>query len=139
MFPLSRFVQENSMFHGIVEYSTYRKWQPDLARSSVAILMLATLGCGSAPPDPKANRMVYYDRETRKAVVSNISQEMPAIHPQTGKPTLVPSSYCPQCQQWFPSPPIEVRQRNPEAAICPKGHALTQNGPWPEETLSEMR
>jgi hypothetical protein len=126
------------MFHGIAEYWTCRKWRLGLARSSVAFLMLVTLGCGSAPPpDPRANRMVYYDRATKTPVVSDISGEIPAIHPQTGKPTLVPASYCPQCQKWFPSPPIEVRQRNPKAAICSKGHSLTQDGPWPEEVPGE--
>ncbi len=79
--------------------------------------------------------MVYYDRATKKAVVYNTSREMPVNHPQTGKPTLVPASYCSQCKQWFPSPPIEVRQRNPKAVICPKGHALSPDGPWPDEVL----
>ena len=107
-----------------------------LARGAAAFAVAITLGCGSAPPpDPQANRMVYYDRETKQAIVSDISTEMPAKHPQTGKPTLVPAAYCAQCQKWFPAPSIEVRQRNPKAVICPKGHALTPDGPWPEESL----
>ena len=58
-------------------------------------LLLA--GCDSAPspPKPEANQMVYFDRGTKRAVVYNIASEFPEIHPQTGKPTLVPASYCP--------------------------------------------
>ncbi len=119
-----------------MEQSSHRSQR--LARWLVAFGCLLALGCGSAPPpDPHANRMVYYDRETKSAVVYHISREMPVPHPQTGKPTLVPASYCPQCQKWFPSPPVEVRQRNPQAAICPKGHTLTPDGPWPTEILGE--
>ena len=105
-------------------------------RWCVSFGIMLAVGCGSAPPpDPHANRMVYYDRETKKAVVYNVSREMPTLHPLTGRASLVPASYCSQCQKWFPSPPIEVRQRNPKAVICPKGHSLTQDGPWPEEKL----
>ena len=102
----------------------------------VAIVALVSVGCGSAPPpDPHANRMVYYDHATKKAIVYNVSRTTPTLHPQTGKPTLVPACYCAQCKLWFPAPPIEVRQRNPKAVICPKGHALTMDGPWPDEVL----
>lgn len=102
------------------------------------ILLLMTLlgaGCGAAAPpaDPRANKMVFYDRDTKQPVVENISRTIPAIHPRTGKATLVPASYCATCKAWFPSPPIEVRERNPKAAACPKGHALTVDGPWPEQ------
>lgn len=103
---------------------------------AIAFVMAMTLGCGSAPPpDPRANQMVYYDRATQKAVVYNISRNIPALHPHTGQPTLVPALYCSQCQKWFPAPPIEVRERNPKAVICPKKHRLTPDGPWPEESL----
>ena len=124
------------MLFGIAETRGCRKWQRPLASLFVTCGIVLAVGCGSAPsPDPHANRMVYYDRATKKAIVSNISREMPALHPKTGKPTLVPASYCSQCKQWFPSPPIEVRQRNPKAVICPKGHALSPDGPWPDEVL----
>ena len=110
--------------------------QPRLASWSSACGLLIVLGCGAVPPpDPQANQMVYFDRTTKKAVVYNVSREIPAMHPQTGKPTLVPALYCPQCQKWFPAPPIEVRERNPKAMICPKKHSLTLDGPWPEESL----
>jgi len=81
--------------------------------------------------------MVYFDRGTKKAVVYNISTELPALHPGTGKPTLDPASYCPHCKKWYPAPPLEVRERNPKANFCPKGsgEALTLDGPWPNEVL----
>ena len=97
--------------------------------------LLFVVGCGSeVVSDPRSNRMVYYDRDTKQPVVENISRTVPAIHPKTGKATLVPASYCPECRKWFPSPPIEVRERNPQAAVCPQGHRLTLDGPWPEMT-----
>ena len=114
----------------------YRNCMHRLARGAVAYAMAMTLGCGSAPPpDPPANQMVYFDRATKKAVVYHVSHEMPVIHPDTGQPTLVPAMYCSQCQSWFPAPPIEVRQRNPKAVVCPKRHALTPDGPWPDKSL----
>ncbi len=79
--------------------------------------------------------MVYYDRATKKPVVYDVGHEFPELHPQTGQRTLVPASYCETCQKWLPSPPIEVRERNPKAAQCPKGHPLTPDGPWPDEEL----
>ncbi len=108
------------------------------------ILILTTLlvvsGCGEAPTPPAAdqtNQMVYYDRVTRKPVVYNIAREFPAIHPATGKPTMVPACYCPKCQKWYPSPPLEIRERNPEVMQCPKkcGAKMTLTGPWPDEVL----
>lgn len=79
--------------------------------------------------------MVYFDRETKRAVVFNVSREMPTLHPNTGRATLVPASYCETCQAWYPSPPIEIRERNPKANQCPKGHQMTLKGPWPDEVL----
>lgn len=104
----------------------------------VCLAVLFAMGCESAPPpDSNANQMVYFDRGTKKAVVYNISTELPALHPGTGKPTLDPASYCPHCKKWYPAPPLEVRERNPKANFCPKGsgEALTLDGPWPNEVL----
>ena len=101
---------------------------------------LAASGCSEAPQPPaaeQANQMVYYDRETKQPVVYNIAREFPAIHPITGKPTLVPASYCSKCQQWHPAPPLEGRERNPDVMQCPKkcGTKMTPTGPWPDTVL----
>ena len=81
--------------------------------------------------------MVYYDRGAKAAVVYNTASEFPETHPVTGKPTLVPAMYCSHCNKWYPAPPIEVLERTPKAAICPKGSGekLTLDGPWPDEVL----
>ncbi len=124
------------MFLNWPDPEQYRICQLQLTRWLVAGALLMVLGCGPAsPPDPRANQMVYFDRATKNAVVYNVSREMPVIHPRTGMPTLVPALYCVQCQKWFPAPPIEVRERNPKAMICPKKHPLSHEGPWPDEVL----
>ena len=126
------------MFLNLAGRPQNRAWRRCLGHWTVAFGLLLAVGCGSAPPpSPRANQMVYYDRATQTAVVYKASRETATIHPKTGKPTLVPASYCWKCQKWFPAPPIEVLQRNPKAAVCPKGHALTPDGPWPDEVLGE--
>ncbi len=107
---------------------------------SRTLLLAALFGCGSGGPspeiDPRLGKMVYFDQETKAAVVSNIMTQTPAVHPATGRPTLVPASYCAKCQRWYPAPPIEVRERNPQSAKCPKtGGPLTLDGPWPDKSL----
>ncbi|MFO1005225.1 MAG: hypothetical protein U0929_04640 [Planctomycetaceae bacterium] len=104
------------------------------------VVCLSVSGCSEAPESPaaeQANQMVFYDRDTKQPVVYNIAREFPAIHPNTGKPSLVPACYCPKCQKWYPSPPLEVRERNPEVMQCPKkcGTKMTLTGPWPETVL----
>lgn len=119
---------EDSYFIGIPVSSKMVKWSMG---GTLLFVLLAGCGASPTPLDPRANQMVYYDRDTKQPLVENVSRTIPAIHPKTGQATLVPASYCPECKQWLPSPPIEVRERNPEATRCPKGHALTQDGPWP--------
>ena len=102
-------------------------------------LVLATLlcaGCGAATDsETEPEKMVYFDRETKTAVVYEVAEEFPATHPKTGRRTLVPACYCETCDKWFPAPPIEVRERNPAATQCPKGHQTALDGPWPNVEL----
>lgn len=96
----------------------------------------AVYGCGtSASPGTQADARdaVYYDRATKAPVVAPRSEEVPAKHPVTGKPTLVPALYCKQCDKWYPAPPLEVQQRNPESRNCPKHKKpMTTKGPLPK-------
>lgn len=100
--------------------------------------LLNLTGCVRHPEmGNEVARMVYYDRATKQPVVYNAYREYPVVDPRTGEATLVPASYCSTCEVWFPSPPIEVRERNPQSALCPKGHSLDMDGPWPDTELEE--
>lgn len=92
-------------------------------------------GCGGSPPpaESKAGRMVYFDLATKQPLVHDVATSFPAVHPQTGKPTLRPALYCPTCQKWYPAPDIDQVNRVPGAGQCPKDKtALTTDGPWPD-------
>lgn len=96
--------------------------------------LLLLSGCGNAPrPTGIAEEQwVFVDTATRKTFLGQPTAELPAIHPETGKRTLMPGLYCPRCQEWYPAPPLEVRQRNPESLRCPKsGDLMTAEGPVP--------
>ena len=98
--------------------------------------VLTLLGCSKAPPiDPgREGRMVYVDAATDEAVVGEIATEFPAVHPRTGKRTLMPAMYCEKCGKWHPVPPPDQINRVPRAAQCPKtGAPLVPDGPWPGE------
>ena len=84
--------------------------------------------------------MVYVDTASRKkeAMVMEVADHFPAVHPRTGKRTLMPAMYCPKCAKWHPVPPPEQINRTPQATVCPKtGAALTFDGPWPAERSQE--
>ena len=45
---------------------------------------------------------------------------VPQIHPDTGRATLWPGLYCPHCESWKPSPPMDRLYGKPEMLNCPK-------------------
>lgn len=100
---------------------------------SLVILALCFSCAAEAPVETdRVGQMVYLDTATDQPFVANIAREFPALHPDSGQRTLMPALYCPTCQKWYPAPPVEVLQRNPAAAKCPKsGDVMTANGPWP--------
>lgn len=78
------------------------------------------------------NEMVYVDIATQTPMTLPVQASIPAAHPKTGKKTLVPGLYCPECGVWYPAPPVEVLQRTASAFHCPKGgHPMSPNGPRP--------
>ena len=99
-----------------------------------ALVACPLAGCAAdaASDDALPDTMVYVDSETRQPVVAERSAETPAVHPDTGRRTLMPGLFCTTCQKWHPAPPLEELQRNPEARQCPtcKG-PLTADGPTP--------
>jgi predicted Zn-ribbon and HTH transcriptional regulator len=95
--------------------------------------VLALYGCGGEGTDSSTvKEVVYVDQESRQMVVMPHVEDAPAVNPATGRRTLMPGLYCPQCQDWHPTPPLEALQRNPAARRCPKCQsALTADGPAP--------
>ena len=97
---------------------------------------LAITGCGGTAPSSNsaATRMVYVDTATMQPLVHDVATSFPAVHPQTGKPTLRPALYCPTCRKWYPAPAVEEINRVPGAGLCPKDKTpLTGDGPWPND------
>jgi hypothetical protein len=97
--------------------------------------LAASAGCSQADSEDSAKdrKMVFVCTKTGAAVVAD-KQQAPAVNPETGQRTLMPGLYCPKCKKWYPSPPLDVLQRNPNSARCPKtGEPLTADGPWPRE------
>lgn len=103
-------------------------------RTVALVAVLTTFGgCGRHETDPSGSApIVYVDRETQQVVVLAGAVETPAVNPQTGRRTLTPGLYCPQCQAWHPTPPQDVLQRNPAARRCAQCQSpLTADGPPP--------
>jgi hypothetical protein len=94
--------------------------------------LMTACSCGGGDEAVKSAPVVYVDRETRRPVVLSGTVETPAVNPETGRRTLMPGLYCPQCQAWHPTPPLEVLQRDPAARRCARCQSpLTANGPPP--------
>jgi hypothetical protein len=107
-----------------------------MQRLIIPLLLLAA-GCGGeseAKSAAQAQR-VYFDSETKQAVAADMSPDIPALNPKTGRRTLMPALYCATCQQWHAAPPLAELQRNPKARMCPKCKGpLTADGPLPTAT-----
>jgi|GEM_PF-804878 hypothetical protein len=96
-------------------------------------------GCGAEkpipPPGPAPQPVVLIDKQTGDLFVGEPGTGIPAVHPRTGKPTLIAAMYCAQCQRWYPVPPPEAQRRIPAGRLCPKHQtALEPNGPIPEKS-----
>ena len=82
---------------------------------------------GSSPARAEGAEVAYLCRETRQVVFAP-PQAVPAVHPQTGRPTLDRALYCPQCRSWHPVPP--TWPGNPLAYRCPRTRGpLEASGP----------
>ena len=65
------------------------------------------------------SRAVYICRETGDLFVGR-GETAPQIHPESGRATLWPALYCPQCEAWTASPPTERLSGHAELLDCPK-------------------
>ncbi len=81
--------------------------------------------------DLNRQQVVYVCTETGRPFVMPVAQ-VPAKHPETGRNTLMPGLYCAQCRAWYPGPPFDVGQRNPNSLLCPKHRVpMVPRGPLP--------
>lgn len=99
-------------------------------------LLMATVFVGGCSDQQQSvtnpNEMVYVDIATQTPLTLPVQSSIPAKHPKTGKKTLVPGLYCPECGCWYAAPPVEVLQRSASAFHCPQGgHPMSPNGPRP--------
>ena len=77
------------------------------------------------------NKIVYVSSETGR-VVAGPAQPIPAVDPETGKPTLLPGVYCPECRRWYAAPPPDHSPGNPKALTCRIHNVpMTTEGPLP--------
>lgn len=111
--------------------SVSSRLRPAAMLLSYVALFLSGSGCrfGEAEGAASGKRMTYICTET-KEVMTAAPQPTPAVNPKTGRRTLVAALYCSRCRKWYPAPPLDVLQRNPGAALCPKtGEPLSLDGP----------
>ncbi|MBX3443224.1 MAG: hypothetical protein KF774_12530 [Planctomyces sp.] len=109
--------------------SLNRQWRFALVAAGLCLQS----GCTAENAEDILPETVYYDTATKSTFVMERAFETPAVHPQTGRPTLVPAIHCPKCSQWRPTPPVEELQRNPKAMECPRcGTRMSFDGPLPD-------
>jgi hypothetical protein len=106
---------------------------------TLLLLLLLLAGCGAdqpvPQPEPVLPPVVLIDKQTGNLFVGEPGTEIPAVHPRTGKPTLIAAMYCPECEHWYPVPPPEAQRQIPAGRLCPKHQtALQSNGPLPEKS-----
>lgn len=95
------------------------------------VLGMVFLGCGgdSAVETSSEPDVAYLCSETKELVLAP-KQAVPAIHPETGRATLMRALYCAQCEQWHAVPPPDVYSGNPLGYPCPKHRtAMQEQGP----------
>ena len=96
------------------------------------VLTAIGIGCSGSESSEPERRAVYFCRETQKPVVAAV-QPTPAVHPATGRKTLIRALYCLRCKKWRAIPTDHAVNGNPLATKCPKHKcAMTADGPFPE-------
>lgn len=96
---------------------------------------LATGGCGSsASSQPEVPRVVFVCKESGEVFVGP-ARATPAVHPVTGKATIMPGLYSPQKQVWMAAPPLETQQRSAAQSTNPAASRLQREGPIPDTAI----
>jgi hypothetical protein len=91
------------------------------------------LWAGSHSGRAAGNPIVYVCTETQEAF-SLPPQTVPAVNPNTRRPTLVRGVYCSGCKRWYAAPPTNHRSGNPKPLTCHIHKiAMSYEGPFPAE------
>ena len=108
-------------------------------RHKAALLLLALFpicGCQYMSDAQSNNNSVYICSESKEVFLLP-EQQTPAIHPQTGKATLMPGLYCEKCQKWQAAPPREIWHQMKQGIHCKTcKHPLTTEGTLPGSSSS---
>lgn len=101
----------------------------------LGICSLLLIGCGGSESGGPETTAVLVDSTSFDVVLlPEMPSRFPAVHPETGRPTLMPALNCPECRKWYPVPPLEELVRIPGATHCPRtGTQLIPDGPLPDE------
>lgn len=106
----------------------------------LAVLLAAGCGAESAAEPAAPSQRVYWDSETKHPVVADMTAESPAVHPATGRRTLMPALYCGKCSEWRAAAPLAELQRNPRSRQCTNCTGpLVADGPLPAAGASAQR
>ena len=89
------------------------------ALGGLAYWLMATGSEGGKASAEPAGDVVYLCRETQKLLKAP-AQPVPAVNPDTGRPTLYRALYCSDCKKWHAVPPPDVFPGNPLSYPCPK-------------------
>jgi hypothetical protein len=86
--------------------------------SATIVAAIAVVRVWNANRSSESPAIVYVCRETG-AVFLGHGEPAPVIHPVTGRATLFPGLYCPQCEKWSPAFPMERLYGNAAMLNCP--------------------
>lgn len=76
---------------------------------------------------------VFFDIDAKQAVAFPAVTQYPAIHPVTGKASLMPAMYCSNCSVWRQVPLPEQINRTKQTITCVKCKSkLEIQGPFPQ-------
>jgi hypothetical protein len=95
----------------------------------VGVVLWMTARDGAAQ---SSSQVTYVCSETGVVIVGPAQQE-PAVHPETGRRTLLRGVYCPQCGKWYRAPSSEKVGGNPRELRCSVHNIpMTYEGPAPQ-------
>lgn len=103
-----------------------------------SLAIASAVGCGGPPPEVLRPQGVYFDTATKRVVLAPLAVDFPAVHPATGKATLMPAMHCGKCDAWHPVPTPDQIVMQGSPLVCPKCKgALRPDGPIPADPIAE--